>query len=167
MRDGLQTVPTADSTSNQDTRDVVGNKTDDATSNSIAGRTHSVEEHMHSASMVHPTIGNGVAVATHADPWTLGEFVEIVAALAIGTQFDIHHVSIEALDDNTVYALVLYAVEVEIGRVRFTKNANLDAVFNVPMQTVIIAADTQIQAKCASAAGASSATISIFYHVYT
>ena len=72
----------------------------------------------------------------------------------------------EALDDQTVYEIVLYAVEVEIGRVRVTKNANQDGTMNIPFQCELQASGAQIQAKVASAAGNSVATISIFYHIY-
>jgi len=166
MRDAKATRPPVDSTRNSDFRDVIGNKNDTHDGTSLMAEVHTIEENIHTASLVYPTLAAGEAVATAAGAWTLGNFVEIVPASTIGSDFDIHHVSVEALDDNTVYELVLYAVEVEIGRVRFTKNANLDAVVNVPMQTAIIAADSQIQAKCASASGSSVATISIFYHVY-
>lgn len=94
-----------------------------------------------------------------------GDATEVVRSV-IPNDFDIHHVSIEALDDNTVYELTLYDDGVECGKCRFTKNANLDAVMNIPIQTPIIAAESVITAKLASAAGSSSATISLFYHIY-
>ncbi len=84
----------------------------------------------------------------------------------IPNDFDIHHISVEDLDDNTVYELVLYDDGVECGRVRFTKNANLDAIMNMPMQTLVLATESVITAKVASAAGSSVATISLFYHIY-
>jgi hypothetical protein len=168
MRNGLWTVPKTDSVSNKDTRDVVGNKADLVTSDSIAARVHSVEDHNHSASNVYPTLDDGVAIPTHADPWTLGVgFTEVIPNAAIGDPFDLHFISIEALDDNAVYEIVLYAVEVEIARVRVTKNAVQDGTMNAPVQTVILAAGTQIQARAASDVGNSSVTLSLFYHIYT
>jgi hypothetical protein len=88
-------------------------------------------------------------------------------SLLIGDDIDIHHVSVENLSANAVYELVIYDDGGEVGRVRFTKNANLDSVFNVPIQTPIIAADSIITAKLATnnAAG-DTVTISIFYHTY-
>jgi len=50
--------------------------------------------------------------------------------------------------------------------VRVTKNAVQDGTMNVPIQTPIIAANTQIQAKTASSAGTSVVRMSLFYHIY-
>ena len=159
-------VPGVNSAANSESRDVIGNKDDDHDGNSILADVHTVLEHIHTASKVYPTLVAGVAVAGAAGAWGLGSFVEIVPNAGIGSAFDIHYISVEALDDNAVYELVIYAVETEIGRVRFTKNANQDGIANVPFITAIIPGGTQIQAKLASSTGNSVATISIFYHTY-
>ena len=72
---------------------------------------------------VHPTLADGIAVATHADAWTLGSFVEIIAAAGITTIYTVEGIYI--LDQSGVdeeWELVLYsgalAAEVEFGRVR-------------------------------------------------
>ncbi len=167
MRYADQVVPVADSARNQSFREVVGNKNDTYAGTSLKSESHRIDEHIHKACRVYPTLAAGVAVAGGAGAWALSAaFIEVVPALAIGAPFDIHHVNIEALDDNTTYELWLYAVEVFIGHIRFTKNANLDSIFSQPFQDDIIPADTQIQAKLASAAGNSVATISLFYHEY-
>ena len=160
-------VQSVDSAANIDITDVIGNKLDTHDGDSIMAHAHTVEEHIHKPCQVYPTLANGVDVATAVGGWALSAaFAEIVPNAGIGTPFDIHYISIEALDDNTVYEIVLYAVEVEIGRVRVVKNAQQDGTMNIPFQCAIIPADTQIQAKSASAAGNSVATISLFYHLY-
>lgn len=159
-------VPGIDSSANLNMADVIGNKEDTHAGDSLFAHAVNTNEHFHTACMVYPTLANGVAVATDAGGWALGSFVEIVPVNTIVLPFDIHWISVEALDDVTVYEIVLYAVEVEIGHVRVTKNANLDATMNIPFQCPILDANVQIQAKTASAAGNSVATISIFYHVY-
>ncbi len=159
-------VQPVDSAANIDIVDVIGNKLDTHDSDSLSGHAHNTNDHFHKACQVYPTLANGVAVAGAGGVWTLGAFVEIVPITTITEKFDIHWISIEALDDNTVYEIVLYAVEVEIGRVRVTKNANLDGTMNIPFQCALQAANAQIQAKCASAAGNSVATISLYYHTY-
>lgn len=162
-------VPSQDSADNTNWGDVIGNKTDTHDGDSIAARTETLLDHVHHQSYVYPTLANGVTI-TGGAAWTLGNFTEIVPASTITSDFDIHHVSIEAISANDVYELVLYkgalASEVEIGRVRFTKNAALDATLNVPMQTPIVDANERISAKIASATGSDTATISLFYHIY-
>ena len=160
-------VQPVDSAANIDITDVIGSKDDTHDGNSLMARAHIVEEHIHNAGKVYPSLAGGVAVATGGAPWALtAGFVQIVPVTTIRSDFDIHYISIEALDDNTVYEIILFAVSSELGRVRVVKNAQQDGTMNIPFQCAIIPADTQIQAKCASAAGNSVATISIFYHLY-
>ena len=165
-------VPTIDSADNLTRCDVVGNKDDSHSGNSLYANLKTVLEHIHSASKIYPSLANGVSVTAGA-AWTLGSFVEIVPLSAITNDFDIHYVSIEDISANDVYELVLYSdadgtpgSEVEIGRVRFVRSAVQSATLNAPMRTPLIAANSQIKAKIASSGGGNNATISIFYHIY-
>jgi len=164
-------VPAQDSAANVVWGDVIGNKTDTHNGNSLYALGETQEEHFHSASKVYPTLADGVTVTGAAGAWTLGGFVEIVPASTIADDFDIHHISIEAINNVDVYELVLYkgavASEVEIGRVRFTKTSNLDSTFNMPFQCAILDNTERISAKVASKGGGSdSVDISIYYHLY-
>jgi len=158
-------VPIADSTDNVDSVDVLGSKLDTHDGDSAMAVLHTLNEHAHGGSKVWPTLADGIVVTAGA-AWVLGDFVEIVAANDIGEDFDIHHISLESISANDEYELVLYAVEVEIGRVRFVKTAGLAPTINVPLQTPIIPANTQIKAKLASKTGGSTAGITLFYHEY-
>lgn len=163
------TVPSQDSADNNIWGDVIGNKTDTHSGDSIYALTKILNEHVHKPSKVYPTLASGVQITCGTPAWTLGAFATIVPASTIASDFDVHHISIENISANAVYELVLYygATDIEAGRVRFTKNANLDSVFNIPMQTIVIPADSQIRAKLASDSGnADNADISIFYHTY-
>lgn len=164
-----QTVPAQDSAKNVVWGDVIGNKNDTHSGDSLVGRIKTLLEHTHKPSKVYPTLANGVTV-TGGAAWILGAFAVIVPASTITDEFDIHHISIENISANDAYEIVLYsgadAAEVEIGRVRFTKNANLDSILNIPIQTPIIAANSQIKAKVASSGGSDNVTVSIFYHTY-
>ena len=161
-------VPISDTADNVTIKDVVGSKSDTSAGDSIYSHVHILEEHAHSASMVYPTLANGVTV-TEGAAWTLGAFAQVVPASTIGSAFDIHHVGVENISANGVFELVLYygAGDTECGRVRFTKNAVQDSVLNIPIQTPIIPLDSKIQAKVASAAGGvKTVDISLFYHIY-
>ncbi|KKN53504.1 hypothetical protein LCGC14_0602010 [marine sediment metagenome] len=160
-----RSVPAIDSVLNSSIEQVVGNKSDTHDGDSLKAFTHTMNEHVHNQSRVYPTLANGLDVISGAG-WVLGEFKEIVPNAAIGSDFDIHYISIEALSANETYELVLYAVTTEIGRVRFIKNAVQDGTMNIPFQCDIQPAGTQIQAKLATESGADTARISIFYHYY-
>jgi len=161
-------VPVIDNNDNISMRDVIGNQSDSHTGTTLMGRLNLLDEHNHSISMCYPTLGVGVAVPTHGDPWTLGVATEIIPASTITNDYDVHYVSVEALDDNAVYELRIFhgAGTTAAGCVRFTKNANLDATSNVPMLTTLIPANNNLSAQLASSVGASSATISVSYHEY-
>ena len=165
-------VPAVDSAANSTIRDVVGNKSDTHDGTSIAARLHTLDDHAHGKSEVYPTMADGVVVTATANVWTdLGAFAVIAPTNAITVDFDIHFVSVENISANGVYEIVLYAgadaAEVEIGRKRFSQNAVQDSIVNVPFQTPMIAANTQIKAKLASDnAVANTVTISLSTHPY-
>lgn len=137
------------------------------TADSLYDKMHNSEEHVHSASKVYPTLAAGVTLTAGA-AWTLGAFAEIVPASTITSEFDIHHISVEALSAVEVYEIVLYygAGDTECARVRATKAAALEGTLNVPVQTVLIPANSRIRAKVATAGGGDTCDISIFYHTY-
>ena len=143
----------------------------------IAGRAgiwdkvEMLEEHLHGTAKVYPTLADGVTLTctSGATTWTLGTVVEVVAASAIGSDFDIHHISVEGISANGVFEVVLYsgAGDTEVGRVRFTRNAIQSATQNAPMMTPIIAKDSRIRAAVASDDdNGQTVVISLFYHVY-
>lgn len=128
-----------------------------------------IETRLHSESRVYPTLANGVTITAGVAAWTLGAFATIIPGGAITETFDIHYISIEDLSAVAVYELVLYygATDEEAGKVRMTKNAVMDGTQNVPFQTVIIPASSQVRAKLASStAVADTVDISVFYHTY-
>lgn len=85
----------------------------------------------------------------------------------IPQEFDIHYISIENLSANGVYELVLYDDGIECGRTRFTKNANQDGTMNIPIQTIILTAESIVTAKLSTDnAAEDTATVSVFYHLY-
>jgi hypothetical protein len=165
------TVSAKNSANNVTEADVIGNKTDDESGNSIAAKAFMLDTHAHSACNVYPTLANGVTVTGAAGAWALGAFEVLVPANTITDPFDIHHINVSAYNANDTFELVLYSGadghEVEIGRVRFTRTTNVGSPAHVPFQSPINAANTQIKAKIASQAGTSNtATISIMYHTY-
>lgn len=132
-------------------------------------KTDVMEEHMHSASAVYPTLANGVTITGAAGAWALGNFTEIIPVNTIAEDFDIHFINVEGASASDVYEIVLYAGTTEIGRVRvtFIDIANSQTLPSVPIQTRIQSKNTQIQAKCANlSGGGETVTISVYYHTY-
>ena len=168
---GQVPVPSQDSASNVNSSDVVGNKTDDEFGTSIAGRSNGLFEHAHMPAKVYPTMAAGVTVTKGVGSWVLGSFVVVVPANTITSPFDIHGINYDDVTAAGVYEIVLYSgadgSEVEIGRIRCTRTGTTAIATESPFMTVIVAANSQIKAKCAaSQAGAGTVVVSLRYHTY-
>ena len=140
-------------------------------SKTTGGRIHTISDHIHSSQWVYPTLAAGVTVTGAAGAWTLGAIAEVIPASTITDPFDVHYINIEAASAVDTYEIVIYkgaaAAEVEIGRVRFTKSANLDTQSGVPFMMDIVPANTRISAACASSGGGGDTiTISVEGHDY-
>jgi hypothetical protein len=128
-----------------------------------------IDEHFHSAQKVYPTGTGGVTVTGAAGAWTLGDFAEVVPVSTITEDFDLHWVNVEAISASGIYEIVFYQATTEIARKRFPVLGTPANLIMPPLrlQTVIIPANAQIQAKIMNAAGGGeSATISLDYHLY-
>jgi hypothetical protein len=163
--------PAVDGTGNDSFREVIGNRNDDVETTTLAGRTHSLEDHVHTPSKCYPTLADGVTVTAEAADWGVGgALVEIIPASTITSKFDIHYVNIEDVSAARSYELILYqgAGDEEVGRIRFTKTAGLDPVLDRAIQTPIIPANARVRARLASAgAVADTVNVSLHYHEYT
>lgn len=164
-------VPIQNSANNVTTTDVLGNKTDNESGNSVYSKLHMLSDHIHSACKVYPTLANGITLTSGAEAWALGAaWAEVVLANAIGSVFDIHRIHIGDYSNNTTYEMVLASGsagnEVEIGRVRYTRTSNTNPGAYLPFITPLILANSRISAKLACAAGGATSVMSIFYHTY-
>jgi len=163
----FQVVPSQDSAANVVMRDVIGTKTDTHDGDSLAASAHTTDEHHHTGGDVFPTLAADVQVVSAGGAWALGAFKEIVPINTITDDFDIHFIEVSTASANDVFELHLFAVETLISKVRFARTTNQVRIAAKPNQTVIIPANTQIQAKLACAGGGSkTADISIQFHPY-
>ena len=162
-----EVLPAADDTDNHNMSDVIGNKSDTSSGNSIIALLKLVESRLNNPSKVYPTLANGVAVASSAVAWTLGTNTEVVPVNTITTQFLIYLVKIEAASATDIFEVVLYSgagAGTEIGRFRTNRNTDFPEAGDVVISTEIIAANSRISARIASkTAGAKTLTVSIHY----
>jgi len=164
--DGLHDVPTQDVATNLQMRDVIGNKTDTHDGTSIMSFLDRLDEHIHSEQKVYPTGAAPVTATSGVGAWTLGSYAEIVPVNTITTQFDLRWIVISEPSGNEDYELVLYAATTEIARIPFTRVAVFDQSVNLPLQTPILPANTQIQAKIMDGTGSLTAKVKLLYHIY-
>lgn len=148
------TLPAVDSADNDDMADVLGQKGDSHSGNSVYALAHILDEHIHSIPFSYPTLANGVTVTGHANAWTLGSFVEIIPVNTITDDFDIHWVSISNISANDTYELYLYNGTTLIEMCpEFSRVTGVGTIIAFPSQCPRQAANSQIQAKLASKAG--------------
>ena len=169
LSDSKLRVPLANSSDNNTTADVVGNKNDIVTTETIYGTTHQLREHVHGACLCYPTLFNGIYIVSNVAAWTIGDATTILSASTVGSIYDIHFVNIETISANAQYELILYygAGATECGRVRFARLNNNESANGVPIMTPLIPANSALTAKLACSTGGSSCNISIFYHTYS
>lgn len=165
-------APAQNSAANATVCDVAGNKTDDESGTSLFSKMYIIEKHLHSVCKVAPTLAAGIDVTatTGVGAWTLGAFsADIIAAGAVADPYDIHFISIEALDTATTYEIVLYygAGDTEAGRVRVVKTGVNEATNNTSFISPIIPGGSRLRAKIATPGdNGEIARVSVFYHTY-
>lgn len=132
------------------------------------GDSQLIRKNLYTAELVYPTLATWKTVTATASAWTLGNYAEIVPASTITSQFIINKINLGAVSAATYYELVLYAATTEIGRSHFyTSDASYGYAFQ-DFKTPLIVANTQIQAKLATASGdADTVVISISYNLIT
>lgn len=150
----------------------IGEVNDDASDQTLLGYHNSLYQHVHKPSKCYPTLANGIVVTGGVPAWALGSFVEVIPANTITTMFDIHYINFEDASATDSYELVLYGglggAEVEVGRVRTSRESATSGITNVPIQIPPQMANTRISAKVASKTGnGDTVTISFYYHIYS
>lgn len=161
-------VPTQNSSDNNYIQDVVGNKTDGHSGNSLIAIAHTLEEHVHKEARCYPNLANGITMTAGAGAWNLGTITEIIPASTITDDYDIHYISVEDISANDVYQIILYygSGDVFAGETRFTRSSVQSNTFHIPIITPVMPANDRVRAQLASASGNNNAVISLFYHTY-
>lgn len=130
---------------------------------------HYIEEHVHSPQEVAPSGAGAVALTSDAVGWTLGDFSnDIIAADAVTDPFDLHWAIIANADANAWYEVVLYygATDIECARIAFARTNVFVTSITLPVQTIILPANSRVRAKMMDSVGGSGAEIKVFFHRY-
>jgi hypothetical protein len=127
-----------------------------------------VRKNLYTAEHVYPTRATWVTVTATASAWTLGNYAEIVPINTITSQFCINKLNVGAVSAATYYEVVIFSGTTEIGRTHFyTSDSNYGYAFQ-DFKSPLIAANSQIQAKLATASGgADTVVMSISYNLVT
>lgn len=162
-------LPSKDSAANVNVGDVIGNKTDELSGDSIKADTHVIREHLHSQGKVVPSGADPTTLTTAAAGWTEGAKVQFIASAA--EPMDFHWAQISDIDAVGYFELYIYSggigAEVLESTVPFFRTNNFIAEGNMPVQMDPVPAGTRISASIASSTGnADSCKIKFPYHEY-
>lgn len=135
---------------------------------SNSGRIHVLNDHVHSAQKVYPTGADPVTLVSGAGAWNLGDFTQVIPASTVTLPFDLHWIVISNPDSNEDYEIVLYygASNIEACRVSFTRTNVFTSSQNLPLQTVVMPANSRVQGKMMDGTGGATTKIKLFYHTY-
>jgi hypothetical protein len=160
-------VPAADSVANVSPRDVIGNKQDAETSDSLYALAHANEEHIHTPQLCYPTLANGINLVAGA-AWVLGALTQIIPAATITNNFDIHWISIEDISQIDVFELQLFhgAGDTFAGCIRFSRKANQAHPQMQKVQPQIIPANDRVRGRLDSSIGGNNVDVAHLYHEY-
>ena len=136
----------------------------------LLGYSNTSYQHVHQPALCFPSLENGITINTSTTTWELGAFTELIPTNAIDDAFDIHWINFENASATGVYELHLYAgefgQEIEIARIRTSREGAQTGTTNVPVQIPVQHANTRISAKLASNGSNRNVTVSVFYHGY-
>ena len=176
--DGYHDVPSADSSDNNQMRDVIGNKSDVTNGGpgtqslySIAG--YMAYYHVHSSSLCYPRDADPVTLTAVNDgsTWSEGTKVEVIPASTITDAFDIHFVILGEISANSNYVVKLYTggagSEVFWAECAFIRDSNQVRGAEIPIQGDPVPANTRISASLLSAANnGETVDIKLYTHTY-
>jgi len=130
---------------------------------------HFIQEHLHSPQLVAPSGAAPITLTSGAGAWNLGNFgLAFIATDAVTSVFDLHWIVISGADSNVWYEVVLYygATDIECARAAFGRTAVFTSSITLPLQTLLIPANSQIRGKMMDDTGGAICTAKIFYHIY-
>lgn len=165
-------VPARNSSANALIRDVLGNKTDGHSGNSVISLLKTLIEHIHKPSIVYPNRASGINVIDGGAGWTPGVITQIIPANTISKDYDIHFVMIEDTTAVDSYQIDFYYGNSNIfaGSCVFVRSAQQDSNVLVPVQGtgdgVPISANSRLSGILTSNGGGRTASVKLFYHVY-
>lgn len=152
-RKSYDAVPSTNASYNNYLHDVVGNKNDRLTHNSIYGMAKKIAWCVtNEYTFVYPTLSNGITLS-NGGLWTNGNYKTVIASNAITSSFDIQGISIESMSSNAIYEISLYAGSAYdaatnlIGQIRVGKTAVTENIGFYPIESPVLPAGQIIRAR--------------------
>ena len=165
-------IPAVDSVRNVVAKDVSGNRSDGHNINTLAGRAHRTDDHLHNITKLYPELAIPVVLTKAGGAYAaFGTPTEIIPAGTIGLDFDIHWAVVSAISANGDYILQLYQgaalSETVIATISVVRNAVQSQEGSMSMITPLLLANARISAAISSGnAAADTLATKLQFHTY-
>lgn len=149
----------------------IGEVTDGHNDATIYGYSKQNTEHNHGETFTYPALANPVTLTAGGTAWAAHPSpTEVIPATTIGSDFDIHWITISGISANGDYELCLYtgSANTKAATVPFTRNAVQSQEGSLTLITpLILSANDKVSASISSGnAAADTAKVKVSYHTY-
>lgn len=158
--------PAINSTANATMADVIGSKLDTHEGNSLYSRVDELYDQFTAERMCYPTLAAGASAVSAAGAWTYGNYVEVIPADTVASDFHILSVVIESCSVAAgVFQLGLYkgAGDELITELRFSIAGGFYGNSYYIVGSGEVDANARIRARLAADIGAATVGISVTY----
>ncbi len=161
-------VPLPNNFQNKLINQLIGNRNDVNSAETIFGFLQDMWEELHSSQLVYPSLAQGVLITSHSNAYTLGNFIEVIPVNTITNEFHIHHLHLLSPNANGDYEIRLYQGTTLIGEATFSRTDKKDDVEGLEIYTSHCEANAQIQARLSSSNAAQQDTVrlKVWYHLH-
>lgn len=131
-----------------------------------------IEDHLHSKGEIYPRLADPILITAPAVAWAVDALpTEIIPADTVTDPFDLHWGNVSDISANGWYQILVFSgeagSEIEIAAQSVTRSAAQSQEGAVPLQDIIVPANTRISVKLASSnAGSNTARLSLSFHRY-
>jgi len=125
-------------------------------------------EHAHEVQSAYPLLDSPVALPAEGDAWVWGALTTIVPINTIGTDYQLHSLSISAMSANASFAIRLSygADDTLFAYAILTRGGVQIASVVIPVQGPIVPANSIFTAQLADSIGTSTLAMKIAYHAH-
>lgn len=170
--DGYHDLPDQDSLDNSKIRDVVGNKIDTHSANSLYGVIKLIREHIHNQVFLYPAKTASIQLQKALGVWAAYPTpTEIIPANSIAYDYDLHFLNVSAISANGEYTIALYkgdiGSEILIGEYGAVRNAVQSQEGSRVIITPLLSPNTRVSASLSSSNNAQDTiNIKVEGHTY-
>ena len=122
---------------------------------------------LHTKQLVYPVLATPVTLPADGTAWTYGTLTQVVPINTIASDFTIHEVMVSAMSANANFVgrITYGAGDTEWSFFSLTRGGAQIASVVIPIQGIVIPANSAVKAQIADSVGTSTLALKIAYHL--